>query len=739
MQSDLKPLSDKEIDQFLNELDGNNNGYIEYHEVEAKLDHVHKEIAPHAQPHNLHHDSKADETRHQFLRSIIGSDADQIPRDEFRARVKEWNIPSLEQEKKEEMNEKEYMRSLSIWRRIRSYWAVHGPQVVFLAMVVSLQIAFATWQLVKYLTAPEYRPAFGWGVVVAKTCAGALYPTFFFLILSMSRYFSTFWRRSYHVSRFINWDVSQSFHIKMSIGALVLATTHAIGHLTGSFVFGSSSDRQANVAAVLGPDAVPRPYGEYVRSLPGWTGLTALGLFWTLALLSMPVVRKRSYEIFQLGHLLMFPIIGLLMAHGTAALLQAPMLGYWLAFPTLLVLVERLIRVCLVGFHKIPATLKILDGETVELTVMIPESRIWRYKAGQYVFLQVPKLSLFQWHPFTVSVCIGNEMQLHIKTDGNWTSKLRDLASEEGKNVEVGIDGPFGAPAQRFYHFSHSIVVGSGIGVTPFSGILADLQARDDQLHGGPNRGTPGASPSLETVRSSSLSPAPKPHHTPEMVEQAIHTLHPRAVNHLDESTASPNPASASTSYQIQDDDDDNIEDYRRVDFHWMVRDRNYLLWFSDLLNTVSRSQIAHKTADDTSSHLDIRIQTHVTAKPRKNSISTHIYRCLLEQHRTPEHPESPLTGLINATHFGRPDFISILDDHYDDMRKFKAKHMMAKNSNGDKSDDVEEDDELKVGVFFCGAPVIGEILSDKCRMLTARGRTDGSQIEYHFMMEVFG
>ena len=71
-------------------------------------------------------------------------------------------------------------------------WPVHGPEIAFLALVVSIQLAFAIWQLVKYLTGEQhYTRTFGWGVVLAKTCAGALYPTFF-LLLSMSRYLSTF-------------------------------------------------------------------------------------------------------------------------------------------------------------------------------------------------------------------------------------------------------------------------------------------------------------------------------------------------------------------------------------------------------------------------------------------------------------------------------------------------------------------------------------------------------------------
>jgi hypothetical protein len=131
----------------------------------------HKEIAPKAQPHNLHHASR-DEQRHEFLRELIGTREDQISRDAFAKIVKTWEIPSLEQDRKEAKDEDDYLKQVSIYRRARAYWAVKGPDIVFMALVLCLLVGFGIWQFVKYLTFDQYTPAFGWGAVLAKTCAG---------------------------------------------------------------------------------------------------------------------------------------------------------------------------------------------------------------------------------------------------------------------------------------------------------------------------------------------------------------------------------------------------------------------------------------------------------------------------------------------------------------------------------------------------------------------------------------
>lgn len=64
---------------------------------------------------------------------------------------------------------------------------------------------------------------------------------------------------------------------------------------------------------------------------------------------------------------------------------QAPMLGYWLAFPVVCVLLERLRRLYLTfcGHHL--ARLQALDDGTVVITAERKNGRNWHTQAGQFV------------------------------------------------------------------------------------------------------------------------------------------------------------------------------------------------------------------------------------------------------------------------------------------------------------------------------------------------------------------
>jgi respiratory burst oxidase len=102
-----------------------------------------------------------------------------------------------------------------------------------------------------------------------------------------------------------------------------------------------------------------------------------------------------------------------------------------------------------------------------------------KHKVGQYYFLNFPKISLIEWHPFSVSSG-PREMscEIHIAALGDHTREVVALAKEcgqSGESVWLRYDGPYGVHDFNFRRYPVNFMVGGGVGVTPVMGILKDL------------------------------------------------------------------------------------------------------------------------------------------------------------------------------------------------------------------------------------------------------------------------
>jgi NADPH oxidase len=148
----------------------------------------------------------------------------------------------------------------------------------------------------------------------------------------------------------------------------------------------------------------------------------------------------------------------------------------------------------------------------MELRIVKPS---FKYVAGQWLFIQIPSISGWQWHPFTITSAPEDPyVSVHIRQVGDWTRALGDLVgvgpsvvqaltkqalageykdekSSLGPNrgdfveldtsralPQVRIDGPYGAPAEDVFNVEVAVLVGAGIGVTPFASILKHIWYR---------------------------------------------------------------------------------------------------------------------------------------------------------------------------------------------------------------------------------------------------------------------
>lgn len=55
----------------------------------------------------------------------------------------------------------------------------------------------------------------------------------------------------------------------------------------------------------------------------------------------------------------------------------------------------------------------------------------FKYKSGMYLFLQCPKISSFEWHPFSITSAPDDPfLSVHIRTLGDWTAEMKKIFSE---------------------------------------------------------------------------------------------------------------------------------------------------------------------------------------------------------------------------------------------------------------------------------------------------------------------
>ena len=206
LTNDFIPLSEDEIDAFFDDLDLDKDGYVTFDELETKLREVHEELAPQLQKHHLLHPARRDLEKHigyagdgihAFLASTLPNCNAKIDRKEFTEHINRLGIPSQKQTDSQGHDKEVQVQEqrLPLRRRVRAYWAVHGPSVLFTSFVVATQLGMGLWQMVKYYENSLARAALGWGVILAKAFAGAMYPTLVFMLLSMSRHLASFLRK----------------------------------------------------------------------------------------------------------------------------------------------------------------------------------------------------------------------------------------------------------------------------------------------------------------------------------------------------------------------------------------------------------------------------------------------------------------------------------------------------------------------------------------------------------------
>ncbi|KAL9125727.1 MAG: hypothetical protein Q9175_008028 [Cornicularia normoerica] len=311
--------------------------------------------------------------------------------------------------------------------------------------------------------------------------------------------------------RWLSLDESQWFHRQVAYSMLFWTCVHVSAHYVNFFNVERNQIRPETAVQV-----------HYTQA-GGITGHVMLFCMLMMFTTSHVRIRQQSYETFWYTHHLFVPFFLAFYTHATGCFVRdtdlpyspfagSPFwnhcLGYegwrWELWGGGLYLLERIYRE--IQSRRPTRIHKVIRHpyDALEIQFFKPSMN---YKAGQWLLLNVPSVSTTQWHPFTITSCpFDPYVSIHVRQIGDWTRALGDalgagpsqakefdgldlmgiyeIALQNGQEMPaIRIDGPYGAPAEDVFDNEISVLVGTGIGVTPWASILKNIW----HLRAGPN------------------------------------------------------------------------------------------------------------------------------------------------------------------------------------------------------------------------------------------------------------
>ncbi|KAJ3575292.1 hypothetical protein NPX13_g4081 [Xylaria arbuscula] len=410
--------------------------------------------------------------------------------------------------------------------------------------------------------------------------------------------------------RFLPLDENIWFHRQVAYAMLLFTLLHVAAHYVNFYNVEKTQVR---------PQTAIEIHYTQAGGITGHIMLFCMLLMYTTA---HHRIRQQSFETFWYTHHLFIPFLLGMYTHAVGCFVRdtadpvSPFagdffwnhcIGYqgwrWELFAGGLYLIERLYReIRAVRPTKITRVVR-HPYDVVEIQFEKPS---FKYKAGQWLFLQVPSVSSYQWHPFTITSCPYDPyVSVHVRQVGDFTRALGDalgagaaqsklyegvdpmgmyeVALQNGQQMPtLRIDGPYGAPAEDVFDNEIAVLIGTGIGVTPWASILKNIW-------------------------------------------------------HL---RNSPNPPTR----------------LRRVEFIWVCKDTGSFEWFQTLLSSLE-SQSSEAARIPGSNGVEfLKIHTFLTQKLDIDTAQNIVLNSVGSD-------VDPLTELKARTNFGRPNFSGIFEN----------------------------------------------------------------------------
>ncbi|NXJ82003.1 DUOX2 oxidase, partial [Trogon melanurus] len=321
------------------------------------------------------------------------------------------------------------------------------------------------------------------GIIISRGSAACISFMYSYILLTMCRNLITVLRETF-LNHYIPFDAALDFHRWVAMAALIFSVLHTAGHVVNVYIFSVTplSVLSCLFSSVFTDDGSQLPqkyYWWFFQTIPGMTGVLLLVILAVMYVFATHHFRRVSFQGFWITHHLYVLLYVLVIIHGSYALIQQPRFHIYFIIPALIYGADKLLSLSRKKVEIGVLKAELLPSGVTHLQFQRPQD--FDYKSGQWVRIACVALGTTEYHPFTLTSAPHEDtLSLHIRAVGPWTTRLRELYSPGslaliGKLPKLYLDGPFGEGHQEWNKFEVSVLVGGGIGVTPFASILKDL------------------------------------------------------------------------------------------------------------------------------------------------------------------------------------------------------------------------------------------------------------------------
>ncbi|XP_013145053.1 PREDICTED: dual oxidase [Papilio polytes] len=369
------------------------------------------------------------------------------------------------------------------WDYLTTFLEENRQNIFYLFVFYVVTIGLFVERFAHYSFMSEHldlRHIMGVGIAITRGSAASLSFCYSLLLLTMSRNLLTK-LKEFSIQQYIPLDSSIQFHKIVACTALFFSLLHTAGHMVNFYHV--STQPVENLKCMtkevhFTSDFRPGITYWVFQTITGTTGVLLFIIMCIIFVFAHPVIRKRAYPWFWRAHSLYIVLYALCLVHGLARLTGAP--RFWIFFlgPAIIYTLDKVVSLRTEYLALDVLETEMLPSDVIKIKFYRPPNL--KYLSGQWVRLSCTAFKKEEYHSFTLtSAPHENFLSCHIKAQGPWTWKLRNYFDPCNYNPEtqpkIRIQGPFGGGNQDWYKFEVAVMVGGGIGVTPYASILNDL------------------------------------------------------------------------------------------------------------------------------------------------------------------------------------------------------------------------------------------------------------------------